>query len=97
MQRKALLGLMILALAGCAGTATSPPPQPSFVGIVGTPWLIALKIPVCTATILMAGPVAAVATLSNPGLDGNLAASDTRYDLDRGLNENCGPPYVVTP
>ena len=97
MRKEMLLGGIVLALAGCMSAPNQPPPQASFVGVVGTPWLIALKIPVCTVTVLVAGPVAAVATLSNPGLDGNLAEADTAGELDRGLNENCGPPYVVTP
>ncbi len=97
MRRKAFVGLLILALAGCASTEATPASSPSFVGIVGTPWLVALKIPVCAATIVAAGPIAAVAALSNPGIDANLAETDTRAQLDLSLNQNCGPPYVVTP
>jgi hypothetical protein len=82
-----------LGLCGCA----APPPdqQVSVTSAVGTPFLIAFKVPACVATVLVAGPAAALQQLAAPNEDG--LQSDIRPALDAGIYENCGPPYVVTP
>jgi hypothetical protein len=100
---KALAVLTLLlggSLAGCAGTAGGPPPpygmQPSpgnqTVASVGTPFLLALKIPVCIASVAVAGPVAAVSALT-PDDEGR----EIRSMLGAGVERNCGPPYTVSP
>lgn len=89
------LGLMaLLFLAGCA---SPPPAEPiSPVSVVGTPFLVALKVPVCVATVAIAGPAAALQQLAAPNEDG--LQPDIRLALDDGINANCGPPpYVVAP
>ena len=52
--------------------------------------LIAFKIPVCAATIVLAAPLAGAT-----GLAPTEQAQRIRYDLDEGLVQNCGPPYVL--
>lgn len=88
-----LLGTALLALAGCA--SSSPAPREDVADAVGTPFYIALKIPVCVATVAMAAPWAAVAGLSEP--PPYAAENDPRPALDHGIRYNCGPPYVLTP
>lgn len=81
-------------LAGCA----APPPsaQPvSPVTVVGTPFLIALKIPACVATVAIAGPAAALQQLAAPTQD--RLQPDIRPVLDAGIYDNCGPPWEVLP
>jgi hypothetical protein len=92
-HRLALLAFL-LGLSGCAAP---PPPdqQVSVAGAVGTPFLIALKVPACVATVLVAGPAAALQQLAAPNEDG--LQPDIRPALDAGVDENCGPPYVVAP
>ncbi|HWE75568.1 MAG TPA: hypothetical protein VG328_20585 [Stellaceae bacterium] len=87
------LAVFLLGLSGCA----APPPdeQVSIASAVGTPFLIALKVPVCIATVAVAGPAAALQQLAAPNQDG--LQPDIRPALDAGIYENCGPPYVVTP
>jgi hypothetical protein len=90
--------VILLALTGCA----IPPPSdvaapPTSAGrtalsIIGTPFLIAFKIPVCVVSAALAGPLAGVAQLSD-----TYQRTRLDYDLGDGLERNCGPPYVVTP
>lgn len=101
MQASALAALLLLPLAGCAGTAdgyaTPGFPSPyaaageTFVSVVGTPFLLAFKVPVCAASIAIAGPIAGVSALTAGG------GQETRRILGEGLVENCGPPYVLAP
>jgi hypothetical protein len=85
----AVLGVLVLgfALAGCAedGTAGRAAVRP--VAVLGTPVLVAVKVPVCAATIAVAAPLAALSELAQP--------SPTQILFAEG--RNCGPPYVVTP
>jgi hypothetical protein len=91
-HRVALL-VFVLGLSGCA--AAPPDQQASTVSAVGTPFLIGLKVPVCVATVLVAGPAAALQQLAAPNQDG--LQPDIRPALDAGIDENCGPPDMVTP
>ncbi len=98
MRKTALAVVLTCALAGCASPpasdAVAPPPSPgrTALSIIGTPFLIALKIPVCVATAALAAPLAGAAQLARTtqGAQVNDALSD-------GLEMNCGPPYVVAP
>ena len=87
------IGFLALSfVAGCA----SPNGEPvSVASAVGTPFLIALKVPVCVATVAISGPAAALQQLAAPNEDG--LQPDIRPALDAGIDDNCGPPYVVTP
>jgi len=95
---RARYGFLALALflAGCEAPPPPPPPQPvSPVSVFGTPFLIALKIPACVATIAIAGPASALQQLAAPTQDG--LQPDIRPVLDFGIEQNCGPPYYVLP
>jgi hypothetical protein len=85
---------LVVFLLGLSGCAAPPDQQLSTVSDVGTPFLIALKVPACVATVLIAGPAAALQQLAAPNQDG--LQRDIRPALDAGIDENCGPPYVVT-
>jgi hypothetical protein len=85
---------VLLFLFGC--TESPPPPQSvSTITAIGTPFLIAFKIPACVATVVIAGPAAALQQLAAPNEDG--LQPDIRPALDAGLVHNCGPPYEVAP
>jgi hypothetical protein len=97
-DRRAGFGSLAFALilAGCA--APPPPPQAepvTPVSVIGTPFLIAFKIPACVATVAIAGPAAALQQLAAPTQDG--LQPDIRPALDAGMAANCGPPYYVLP
>jgi hypothetical protein len=96
MKRSAILLLMML------GACSSPPSaldgstsaQPSASSVVlsalGTPFLIAFKIPVCTATLIIAAPAAGISESVESG-------AKARQVLADGVASNCGPPYLLTP
>ena len=90
MKKQAIAALLVLTAAGC----TSPPPDPqqTAVSALGTPFLIAFKIPVCAATVALAAPLAGATGLA-PTYDSHVI----RAELDAGLRQNCGPPYVLAP
>ena len=101
MQTRIAASLLLLALASCAEPPRSdtqygavPSPQP-VASVIGTPFLLALKIPVCTATLVITGPIAAGSELV-PG-DDDMNRILARQYLERQLSNNCGPPYVVGP
>ena len=83
----------LLFLAGCA--EPTPPPPVSATSVIGTPFLIAFKVPSCVATLAIAGPAAALQQLAAPNEDG--LQPDIRPALDAGIDQNCGPPYYVLP
>ncbi|HZT51964.1 MAG TPA: hypothetical protein VFA22_08525 [Stellaceae bacterium] len=103
------LGAMWL-LAGCAAASQSSPADPpaagttpaaapvatgpSFLSIIGTPFLIAFKIPVCAATVAVAAPLAGLSEIPTTA---DTEGSDMRRQLEYGVNSNCGPPWVVSP
>ena len=93
--------LMSVALCSCAEPPRSdtqlgavPGPQP-LVAAIGTPFLIAFRIPVCAATLLITGPIAAGSEMV-PGQD-DINRIVARQYLNDNLSANCGPPYVVGP
>jgi hypothetical protein len=61
---------------------------------IGTPFLIAAKVPLCALTLAVAGPVGATASLVPPT---DPLGHDVRQGLADGIDQNCGPPYAVTP
>lgn len=88
------IAALALFLTGCASDQAQPSSGSSagntFISIVGTPFLIAFKIPFCAASVAIAAPLAGVAALTPDG-------HDTQQALGAGLASNCGPPYVVNP
>src|SRR5215469_3872612 len=96
MRARFVLSLMLAAaLTSCASTWHDPDAQSSgssgntFLAVVGTPFLIAFKIPVCVASVVVAAPLAGVAALSP---DEN--SRQTQQALGNGVAQNCGPPWV---
>ena len=77
-------------LVACADTSS----HQQAIDVVGTPFYVALKIPVCAATVVIAAPLAAIAGLADPSP--NAAEGDPKSDLDHGIRRNCGPPYVLS-
>lgn len=94
MQVRLLLMAAVLTVSACA-TSENPSPRENVADAVGTPFYIALKMPVCVATVALAAPWAAVAGLSEP--PSYAADNDPRPALDHGIRRNCGPPYVLAP
>jgi hypothetical protein len=98
---KSLIPLSVLGLAACTtttarmpnGVAITTTNRPSVVSVVGTPFLLAFKVPVCVGSLVLAGPIAGISMLTPPTPD----KIELRDDLERGTEENCGQPYVVTP
>ena len=88
MWGKAKLVLLACLVGGCATQA--PPGQSGAAAAVGTPFLIAFKIPVCAVTVALAAPLAGAT-----GLAPSEQSQRIRADLDAGLVQNCGPPYVL--
>jgi hypothetical protein len=99
--------LLAAALAACAAAPAPNPqasgPQPqhaasdggaAVLAAFGTPILIIGKIPVCIVTIAMAAPLGAVSEVSDPA---TAFGHDLRQGLSDGIQQNCGPPYVVQP
>ena len=90
MKKQVIAALMILTAAGCA--SSPPDPQQSTINTLGTPFLIAFKIPVCAVTVALAAPLAGATGLT-PTYDSRVI----RAELDDGVRQNCGPPYVLAP
>ena len=97
MKHTALAILVPAILAACAASPGTPPPGPSaeatVLSAIGTPFLIAFKIPLCVATVLVAGPASGAAAVIPP--EDNPDQGIARQVLADGLRDNCGPPYVV--
>jgi len=103
--------LLTALLSGCAAPAPpspgpvalvpQPPPpsaQPLSVSadtVIGTPFLLAIKIGGCAASLLAVGPTAATYTLANQGAIP--PEQDWREEVDRAVDTYCGPPYSVPP
>jgi hypothetical protein len=97
MDRNALAVILTLSLAGCAGAPGSEASPPGSAGrtalsVIGTPFLIAFKIPVCVASAAIAVPLASAAQLA-----GTEQGARLEDNLGDGLERNCGPPYVLAP
>jgi hypothetical protein len=98
MPMKRSMLLLMTILGACSSPPSAPDganaAQPSAASVVlsvlGTPFLIAAKIPVCTATLIVAAPVAGA---SETVASGAMA----RQILADGVASNCGPPYLLTP
>jgi hypothetical protein len=100
MRTRSLAAALALILAGCtqhdAGSGDF-----GAISVIGTPILLGLKAGACAATVVIAAPVSALATLTRPTTE--LGATNTDFDfnvqirdeLDDGVVQNCGPPYVV--
>ena len=94
----AMLGLALLA--GCSHASSDEPVAPAVTGAIGTPFLIAMKIPVCAATLVVAGPITALSELAAPppvapdDYHGLFNAS-IRDEVVEGVHNNCGPPYIA--
>ena len=89
------VGLLVtFLLSGCASQPDAY--RVSAVTVIGTPVYVALKIPTCVATLAIAAPFSALQGLSAPGENDGLP-SDIRPALNAGINDNCGPPYVLPP
>jgi hypothetical protein len=102
MQTRSLAAALVLALAGCSSGADTGSGDFGAISVIGTPVLIGLKIPACAATIAIAAPVTAFAMLARPNSQLGSVNRDFDYnvqirdELDDGIYQNCGPPYVVT-
>lgn len=94
MRSITVASVLALALTGCASSPEPPRGNGTFISVIGTPFLIAFKIPTCVASILLAAPIAGASQLGDPGED--FYEPGLRRDLDDGLIQNCGPPYVLT-
>lgn len=91
---------LVLFVGGCAVAPPPPPPgaEPvtvSPISVIGTPFLLALKAPICAVTLAIGGPVAAAQQLAEPTRDE--FDKDFRPEIATGIETNCGPPYVVMP
>jgi hypothetical protein len=71
-----------------ARPSVSAGPSDWALAIVGTPFVFAFRVVVCTATAVMAGPTAGLLALSEERELGLAYVRD-------GLAQNCGPPYAV--
>jgi hypothetical protein len=98
MQKQTLAMSLILLLGACA-TSPNPPDaagnqQPTasttVLSIIGTPFLIALKIPICAATLAVVAPAAGISETVTDGAQARRVFAD-------GLSSNCGPPYLLSP
>lgn len=98
MRRIVLTGLVLALLGGCVAAPGDPAaPASGGAGVltaVATPALVIAKVPLCTLTLIAAAPLGATAALLPPS---DPLGAETRQGLADGINQNCGPPWVVTP
>ena len=106
MRNHLLTALLVAFVAGCAGDPSGDTAQSAadgsrgpgtsyghaVVAVLGTPFYVALKAPVCLVSIAIAAPLAGVSGLA----EGRMGRSVIRR-LGEGVGTNCGPPYVLTP
>ena len=95
MRRTAIAALLLSCLAGCAnqgGGAQQSPADPAdtFLAVIGTPFLWAVKIPVCVVSAVIAAPIAGAASVATNG-------QETTRALRDGVKQNCGPPWAFEP
>jgi hypothetical protein len=84
--------LLALALVGCASPPNPPNTAQSVVDVVATPFLVALKIPVCAVSVGLAAPIAGFTAVS-----GDMGGPEMRRELGDGIATNCGPPWGFAP
>jgi hypothetical protein len=89
-----LLAGMVGACAAAPGNEAQSDAGGPLLAAVGTPFLIAFKVPVCVLTLAVAGPVAAANEL---GEDDNSLGQEVHAGLADGIDQNCGPPYAISP
>lgn len=97
MRRIVLAGLALASLGGCAAPPDNAAPASGGAAVltaVATPALIIAKVPLCVATLVAAAPIGATASLLPPA---DPLGAETRQGLADGINQNCGPPWVVSP
>jgi hypothetical protein len=89
-------GWLVIALGVLAGCTTSPSSGSSlsYVSVVGAPLFVALKIPACVGTLVIAAPLGALKGLAPPDPDDVDADAGS---LNSGIADNCGPPYILPP
>jgi hypothetical protein len=96
MTRLAALVLFLPILVSCASSPEAPGvaarPFP-VLNVVAAPFVVAFKIPACVLTVVVAGTVGGASELTPPSQSSFLL----RQDLEDGLEQNCGPPYAITP
>jgi len=98
MRNELLIALLALSLSGCAASppattiADSPAKSDDFVSIVGTPFLLVLKVPACLASAVLSGPIVGASIL----LD-NDQGREAKYMARETIKQTCGPPYVASP
>jgi hypothetical protein len=68
--------------------ALSSRPSDWALTVVGTPFVLGFRAVVCTASVVVAAPTAALFAVSEDPRGGFAYLRD-------GLAQNCGPPYVV--
>lgn len=95
MRRATIAATIISFVCACTTQSTAPENAHTFVSVVGTPFLLAFKIPICAATVALAAPGAALSALAKPSP--NTAQPPLRPTLDEGVDDNCGPPYFLQP
>ena len=78
--------------------AVSPPPAqpvPRISSVLGTHFLIAIKIPACFTSAVASAPIAALYTLANQG---EIPPEPDFYqDADLANAVYCGPPWTIPP
>src|SRR5918996_729704 len=101
MRRTVFVLIGSLALCGCQTAprdemstreSATVHPGDAVVSAVATPFYLVFKSVVCVASVAIAAPVAGIAALSESRF-----ALEARRDLGDGVNQNCGPPYVLSP
>jgi class 3 adenylate cyclase len=98
MKHLGLTLLLAIGLSACAAApkdATAPTAESTIVSVIGTPFLIAFKIPVCAVTLAVAAPAAGAAAMVPP--EDNPEPGTARRVLADGVRANCGPPYAIAP
>jgi hypothetical protein len=81
---------LVAALCACAGAQGPPASGAGAASVIGTPFLVAFKLPVCVVTVALAAPLAGAT-----GLADSDESREIRRDLDQGVAQNCGPPYAL--
>jgi class 3 adenylate cyclase len=98
MKHLALAILLSTALSACAAApqdARAPTAESTIVSVIGTPFLIAFKIPVCAVTLAAAAPAAGMIAMVPP--EDVPEPGKARQVLADGVRANCGPPYAIAP